>query len=183
MNHSDWLELVTLLASSNKRSLFQYSLIALHLYLFMTLTPAGGPLMLMDPIQGVNIVMVFFFNFLFHNSHEKFDRQTIVSNQINHTESWRMCRCCAWVRKRVCRHQGLKSWPRAWQCSEPSVIPLSYSHVYIRLLCPFGAIEPRRKGIGSASIKSCSCQLLTFTSKICSHFVTGKEEEACSNYF
>ena len=41
----------------------------------------------------------FIFNFLFHNSHDKFDRQIIVSNQINQIESWRKCRCCAWVRK------------------------------------------------------------------------------------
>ena len=29
----------------------------------------------------------FIFNFLFHNSHDKFDRQIIVSNQINQIES------------------------------------------------------------------------------------------------
>ena len=33
----------------------------------------------------------------FHNSHDKFDRQIIVSNQINLIESWKKCRCCVWV--------------------------------------------------------------------------------------
>ena len=57
---------------------------------------------------------LFIFNFLYHNSHDKFDRQIIVSNQINQIESLRKHRCCAWVQKRVCYHQGLNSWPRAW---------------------------------------------------------------------
>ena len=36
----------------------------------------------------VNVLKHFFiFNFLFHNSHDKFDRQIIVSNQINQIES------------------------------------------------------------------------------------------------
>ena len=72
----------------------------------------------------------FVFNFLFHNSKEKFDRQIIVSNQINQIESWRKCRCCAWVQKRVCHHSGLNSQPghgTAYQWSELSVIPLSFS--------------------------------------------------------
>ena len=55
----------------------------------------------------------FIFNFLLHNSHDKFDRQIIVSNQTNQTELWIKHRCCAWVRKRVCRHQGSNSRPRA----------------------------------------------------------------------
>ena len=59
---------------------------------------------------------MFIFNFLFHNSHDKFDRQIIVSNQINQIESWRKHRCFAWVWKRVCHHQGSNSWPRTW-CS------------------------------------------------------------------
>ena len=29
----------------------------------------------------------FIFNFLFHNSHDKFDRQIVISNQINQIES------------------------------------------------------------------------------------------------
>ena len=56
----------------------------------------------------------FIFNFLFHNSHDKIERQIIVSNQISQIESWRKCKCCAWVWKRVCHHQGLNSQPRAW---------------------------------------------------------------------
>ena len=32
---------------------------------------------------------MFIFNFLFHNSHDKFDWQIILSNQINQTESWK----------------------------------------------------------------------------------------------
>ena len=56
----------------------------------------------------------FIFNFLFHNSHDIFDRQIIVLNKINQIESWRKHRCCAWVRKRVCHHQGSNSWPRSW---------------------------------------------------------------------
>ena len=57
---------------------------------------------------------LFFFNFLSHNSHDKFDRQIIVSNQINQIESWRKHRCFAWVQKRVCGHQGFHSRPRTW---------------------------------------------------------------------
>ena len=56
----------------------------------------------------------FIFNCLFHNSPNKFDRQIIVSNQINQTQSWRKCKCCAGVLKRVSCHRGSNSWPRAW---------------------------------------------------------------------
>ena len=90
-------------------------------------------LMWMMKQSGAHLIKLkyyYFFNFLFHNSHDKFDRQKIiVSNQINQTESCRKCRCFAWVRKRVSCHQGLISRPRAWQsiqCSQLSVIPLSY---------------------------------------------------------
>ena len=62
----------------------------------------------------------FFFNFLFHNSIDKFSRQIIVSNPKNQIESWIKHRCCAWVQKRVCCHQGLNSWPRAW-CIVPMI--------------------------------------------------------------
>ena len=55
----------------------------------------------------------FILNFLFRNSHGKFDRQIIVSNQINQIESWQKCRCSAWVRS-VCHHRGSNSWPRVW---------------------------------------------------------------------
>ena len=51
----------------------------------------------------------FIFNFLFHNSHEKFDRQII-----NEIESWRKHRCFVWVQKIVFCHQGSNSWSRAW---------------------------------------------------------------------
>ena len=57
----------------------------------------------------------FIFNFLFHISHDKFDRQIIVSNQINLLESWINRRCCAWVQKRVCCHRGWISHPRTWR--------------------------------------------------------------------
>ena len=55
------------------------------------------------------------FNFLFHNSHDKFDRQIMVLNLMNQIESWRKCRCCDSVWKRVCCPQGVNSWPRAWR--------------------------------------------------------------------
>ena len=57
----------------------------------------------------------FIFNFLFHNSHNIFDRQMIVSNQINQIESWRKHICCTWVQKRVCHNHGSNSLPRAWR--------------------------------------------------------------------
>ena len=59
-----------------------------------------------SPLSNVSICIFFtkqiyfIFNFLFHNSHDQFDRLIIILNQI---ESWRKCRCCAWVRKRVCK--------------------------------------------------------------------------------
>ena len=66
------------------------------------------------------ISISFIFNFLFHNLHDKFDRQIIVSNQINQIESWIKHRCCAWVQKRVCHHRDSNSQPRAW-CSVPMI--------------------------------------------------------------
>ena len=59
-------------------------------------------------------LIYFIFNFLFHNPHDKFERQIIVSNQTTQIESWRKHRCCAWVWIRVCRHQGSNSQPSAW---------------------------------------------------------------------
>ena len=73
------------------------------------------------------------FNFMFHNSHDKFDRQIKVSNQINQIESWRKCRCSACVWKRVSCHECSNSLPghgTAYQCLESSVIPLSYPGAY-----------------------------------------------------
>ena len=79
----------------------------------------------------------FISNLMFHNSRDKFDWQIIVPNQINQIESWRKRRCCSWIRKRLCHHQGLNSRPghgAANQCAEPSVIPLSYPATpYLRL--------------------------------------------------
>ena len=69
--------------------------------------------------QNINLFYFFqinFFPFPFHNSHDKFYRQIIVSNQINQIELWRKRRCCAWVWKSVCHGRGSNSWPRAW-CS------------------------------------------------------------------
>ena len=59
----------------------------------------------------------FIFNFLFHNSNDKFDRKIIVSNQI---ESWLKHICCTWVWKRICSQRGSNSRPRAW-CSVPMI--------------------------------------------------------------
>ena len=41
------------------------------------------------------------------------DKYVIKSNQINQKESGKVCRCCAWVQKRVYHHQGINSRPRA----------------------------------------------------------------------
>ena len=38
-------------------------------------------------IEHVSFLKIFFVNFLFHNSHDKFDRHIIVLNQINQIES------------------------------------------------------------------------------------------------
>ena len=54
------------------------------------------------------------FIFNSHDKFDRFDRQIIVLNQIIQIESWRKCRCCAWVWKRVCHHQCLNLQPRAW---------------------------------------------------------------------
>ena len=56
-------------------------------------------------------IFFFIFNILFHNWHEKFDRQIIVSNETNQIESWIKHRCCAWVQKRVWRQWGSNSLP------------------------------------------------------------------------
>ena len=42
---------------------------------------------------------IFIFKFLLHNSHDKFDRQKLVSNQMNKIELWKKCWCRAWVLK------------------------------------------------------------------------------------
>ena len=54
--------------------------------------------------------------FHFQFSVTQFRWQIIVLNKINQIETWRKRRCFAWVRKRVCHHQGLNSQPMAW-CS------------------------------------------------------------------
>ena len=38
-------------------------------------------------INYLFFINFFYFQFFFHNSHDKFDRQIIVSNQINQIES------------------------------------------------------------------------------------------------
>ena len=73
---------------------------------------------------------------MFHNSHDKFDRQIIVSNQTNQIESWRKHTWCAWVWKRVCDPQGSNSWPRAWR-----------SMPMFRAKCD--TTQPYRRGCGS----------------------------------
>ena len=64
-------------------------------------------------INYLFFINFFYFQFFFHNSHDKFDRQIIVSNQINQIESWIKHRCCAWVQKIFCLHWGLNSRLRA----------------------------------------------------------------------
>ena len=81
-------------------------------YLKVTYFKTGKTIWLSCYFFIINFIS-FIFNFLFHNSHDKFDRQITVSNQINQTDSWRKQRCCAWVQKRVAHHQGLNSWSRA----------------------------------------------------------------------
>ena len=63
-----------------------------------------------------------------HNSHDKFGRQIIVSNQTNQIESWLKHRCCAWVWKRAWHLRGLNSRPRAWRTNVQSRVwrPLGY---------------------------------------------------------
>ena len=68
--------------------------------------------------------------FLFHNSHDKFDRKIIVSNKINQIESQRKRRSCVWVQKEFVITEALthgSGHGTAYLCSEPSVIPLRYS--------------------------------------------------------
>ena len=64
---------------------------------------------------------IFIFKFLLHNSHDKFDRQKLVSNQMNKIELWKKCWCRAWVLKRVCHHQAQTHSPgTAYQWSKLS---------------------------------------------------------------
>ena len=70
--------------------------------------------------------ILFFFNFLFHNSHDKFDRQIIVPNQI---ESWKNVDVFGSDKKfGDTKAQTLgPECNTVYRSSEPSVITLSYA--------------------------------------------------------
>ena len=70
--------------------------------------------------------MSFIFNFLFHNSKDKFDRQIVVANQINHEENTDVL---LGPKKEFVITESQTHGPghgTVYCCSEPSVILLSY---------------------------------------------------------